>query len=172
MIKRDKLQNCGTFYQSAILLKRLDLPGLLLVTFTAKQGSEQNAEPLPALQAERQECGPCPPLLSSCRLRPSSCTCSCSTCCSSSCRSVSCTSPILSSFSPFRRSNARPAEAEQRRSGGQFLLRSVRRGEARRGAARRRTGARTCDGVLGEGLHVGQVVVRTVFLQPFTDVLL
>lgn len=31
---------------------------------------------------------------------------------------------------------------------------------------------RTCDGVLGEGLHVGQVVVWTVFLQPFADVLL
>lgn len=31
---------------------------------------------------------------------------------------------------------------------------------------------RTCDGVLGEGLHVGQVIVRTVFLQPFADVLL
>lgn len=30
----------------------------------------------------------------------------------------------------------------------------------------------TCNGMLGECLHVGQVVVRTVFLQPFTDILL
>lgn len=33
-------------------------------------------------------------------------------------------------------------------------------------------GGLTCNGVLGEGLHVGQVIVRTVFLQPFTDILL
>lgn len=33
-------------------------------------------------------------------------------------------------------------------------------------------GRLTCNGVLGEGLHVGQVIVRTVFLQPFTDILL
>lgn len=31
---------------------------------------------------------------------------------------------------------------------------------------------RTCDGVVGEGLHVGQVVVRAVFLQPLTHILL
>lgn len=31
---------------------------------------------------------------------------------------------------------------------------------------------RACDGVLGESLHVAQVVVRTVLLQPFTNILL
>lgn len=30
----------------------------------------------------------------------------------------------------------------------------------------------TCDGVMGEGLYIGQVVVRTVFLKPLADVLL
>lgn len=30
----------------------------------------------------------------------------------------------------------------------------------------------TCDSVMGEGLYVGQVVVRTVFLQPLADILL
>lgn len=30
----------------------------------------------------------------------------------------------------------------------------------------------TCDGVMREGLYVGQVVVRTVFLQPPADILL
>lgn len=30
----------------------------------------------------------------------------------------------------------------------------------------------TCDGVMREGFYVGQVVVRTVFLQPSADVLL
>lgn len=30
----------------------------------------------------------------------------------------------------------------------------------------------TCDGVMREGLYVGQVVVRTVFLKPLADVLL
>jgi len=54
------------------------------------------------------------PLLRSCRLRPSSCTWSCSTCCRSSCRSVSCTKPILSSFSPFSRNNARPVTWKRR----------------------------------------------------------
>lgn len=50
-------------------------------------------------------------LLSSCRLRPSSWTCSWRTCWRSSCLSVSCTSPILFSLSPFRRSSARPPHA-------------------------------------------------------------
>lgn len=31
---------------------------------------------------------------------------------------------------------------------------------------------RTCDGVVGEGFHVAQVVVRAVLLQPFANVLL
>jgi len=31
---------------------------------------------------------------------------------------------------------------------------------------------RTCDGVVGEGLDVGQVVVRTVLLEPLAHVLL
>ena len=30
----------------------------------------------------------------------------------------------------------------------------------------------TCDGVMGEGLYIGQVVVRTVFLKPLADILL
>lgn len=30
----------------------------------------------------------------------------------------------------------------------------------------------TSDGVLGEGLHVDEVVVRTVLLEPFADILL
>lgn len=30
----------------------------------------------------------------------------------------------------------------------------------------------TCDGVLGEGLHVDEVVVGTVLLEPLADVLL
>lgn len=30
----------------------------------------------------------------------------------------------------------------------------------------------TCDCVVGEGLYIGQVVVRTVFLKPLADVLL
>lgn len=30
----------------------------------------------------------------------------------------------------------------------------------------------TCDGVMGEGLNVGQVVVRTVFFKPLAHVLL
>lgn len=33
-------------------------------------------------------------------------------------------------------------------------------------------GSETCDGVVGERLHVGQVVVRTVFLQPSANILL
>lgn len=33
-------------------------------------------------------------------------------------------------------------------------------------------GSVTCDGVVGERLHVGQVVVWTVFLQPFANILL
>lgn len=30
----------------------------------------------------------------------------------------------------------------------------------------------TCDGMMGEGLYICQVVVRTVFLKPLADVLL
>lgn len=30
----------------------------------------------------------------------------------------------------------------------------------------------TCDGMMGEGLYIGQVVVRTMFLKPLADVLL
>lgn len=30
----------------------------------------------------------------------------------------------------------------------------------------------TCDGVMGEGFDIGQVIVRTVFLEPLADVLL
>ena len=30
----------------------------------------------------------------------------------------------------------------------------------------------TCDSMVGEGLDVGEVVVRTVFLQPSADILL
>jgi len=48
------------------------------------------------------------PLLSSCRLRPSSCTCSCRTCWRSSCLRVSWTKPIRSNFSPFSLKRARP----------------------------------------------------------------
>lgn len=48
-------------------------------------------------------------LLRSCRLRTSSLTCSWRTCWRTSCLSVSWTIPILSSFSPFKRSKARPA---------------------------------------------------------------
>lgn len=33
-------------------------------------------------------------------------------------------------------------------------------------------GCGTCDGVMGEGLDVGQVVVGTVFFKPLADVLL
>lgn len=47
--------------------------------------------------------------LRSCRLRTSSLTCSWRTCWRTSCLSVSWTIPILSNFSPFSRSSARPA---------------------------------------------------------------
>lgn len=30
----------------------------------------------------------------------------------------------------------------------------------------------TCDGMMGEGLYICQVVVRTVFLKPLADILL
>lgn len=50
-------------------------------------------------------------LLRSWRLRTSSRTCSCRTCCRTSCLRVSWTIPILSNFSPFNRSNARPVMA-------------------------------------------------------------
>lgn len=50
-------------------------------------------------------------LLRSWRLRTSSRTWSCRTCCRTSCLSVSWTIPILSNFSPFNRSNARPVMA-------------------------------------------------------------
>lgn len=56
-------------------------------------------------------------LLRSCRLRTSSLTCSWRTCWRTSCLSVSWTMPILSNFSPFKRSNARPARNRSETSG-------------------------------------------------------